>query len=101
MRESSLQQKCLDWLGVHQPDVLPANIHGGGWSIKGFPDLLCCIKGRYVAFELKVGENDMQSDQRIWRKRILKAGGLHFCPRTVEEFAEIVNQIEKGDKIKC
>ena len=90
-RESNLQSKCLDWLGEHHPnDVLPANIHGGGWSVKGFPDVVCCIHGLYVAFELKVGENDMQSDQRIWRKRILKAGGLHYCPRTLDEFISCV-----------
>ena len=99
MRESKLQEKCLNWLREHHAgDVLPANVHGGGWSLKGFPDLLCCVRGRYVAFELKVGENDMQSDQRIWKRRILAAGGLHYCPRTLDEFIECVNDaIEKGD----
>jgi hypothetical protein len=93
MRENSLQSKCLSWLGEHHPDdVLPANVHGGGWSIKGFPDVLCCIKGRYVAFELKVGENEMDAAQRIWRNRILKAGGSHYCPRSLEAFIEAVEK---------
>lgn len=93
MRENSLQRKCLHWLGEHHPDdVLPANMHGGGWTNKGFPDVLCCIRGRYVAFELKVGENQMDDAQKIWRKRILAAGGSHHCPRTLEAFIEAVEK---------
>lgn len=94
MREHALQTKCLNWLAEHHPyDVLPANIHGGGWSTKGFPDIICCIRGRYVAFELKVDANEMDGAQRIWRRRIIRAGGLHFCPRTVEAFAEEIEKI--------
>ena len=94
MREASLQSQCLKWLGEHHPtDVLPANIHGGGWTEKGFPDVVCCIRGRYVAFELKVGDNQMSSAQRIWKTRILRAGGLHYCPRTLGEFITIVERI--------
>lgn len=97
MRENSLQAKCLKWLEAHHPKgVLPANMHGGGWTNKGFPDVLCCIRGRYVAFELKVGENQMDDAQKIWRKRILAAGGSHYCPRTVEAFAEAVENELKG-----
>lgn len=96
MRESKLQTKCLRWVQATHPDILVANIHGGGWSAKGFPDIICCICGKFVAFELKVDDNDMQPDQRIWRKRILTAGGLHFCPRTLTEFANIIDEIIGG-----
>lgn len=92
MSESGLQRKCLEWLRVNHPrDICAANIHGGGWSAKGFPDLILCIDGRFCAFELKVGENGMQSDQRVWKKRIERAGGLHFTPYTLEEF---INDVE-------
>lgn len=91
VREHDLQTKCLKWLGEHhRTDVLPANIHGGGWSSKGFPDIICCIKGKYVAFELKVGKNGMQADQKVWKMRIERAGGLHFVPKTLDEFRTIV-----------
>ena len=94
MRESKLQAKCLEWLGEHHPrDVLPANIHGGGWSAKGFPDIICCIRGHFVAFELKVGDNQMDAAQRIWRTRILTAGGRHFCPRSLNEFIQAVESV--------
>ena len=90
MREHDLQSQCLKILKDKFPDIVAANIHGGGWSAKGFPDLILCIHGRFVAIELKVGKNVLQSDQRIWKKRIEKAGGFHFSPRTLEEFTEII-----------
>lgn len=101
MRENKLQTDCLKWLGERHPyDVLPANIHGGGWTEKGFPDVICCIRGKYVAFELKVGENQMDGAQRLWRKWILRAGGQHYCPRTLAEFQEIVERSLKDADIQ-
>lgn len=98
VRENNLQSDCLAWLReAHPGDVLPANIHGGGWSEKGFPDVICCIRGLYVAFELKVGENEMSGAQRLWRKWILRAGGQHYCPRTLAAFQEIVERILKDE----
>lgn len=98
--ERDLQGKCLGWLKSSHPDILVANIHGGGWSAKGFPDLICCIKGQFVAFELKVGLNGMQADQKVWRNRIIKAGGLHYSPYTLDEFMSIIEDILLSHEIQ-
>jgi hypothetical protein len=36
----------------------------------------------------------MQADQIIHMRRIKRSGGLHFVPRTVEEFRAILEAIE-------
>lgn len=90
--ESELQAECLKYLKTIET-CYANNLHGSAWCGKGTPDIIACIGGRYVAFELKVGKNDLQSDQRIRKKRILRAGGLHFTPRTFEEFKEIVDDL--------
>ena len=69
------------------------NLFGDGWSGKGKPDLIACINGKFVAFELKVGSNDMQDDQKIHKLRIERSGGLHFSPYTLEEFINIVEEL--------
>lgn len=74
------------------------NLYGDGFSGKGKPDLLVCINGRFVAFELKVGSNDMQDDQKIHKLRIERSGGLHYSPYTFEEFETIVNDLFRKDK---
>jgi len=93
MRESKLQQKCINYLQAK--NIYYINIHGGGWGAKGAPDLIACIKGKFIAFELKIDKNGMQPDQRLHKKRIEANSGLHFCPRTIEEFIDIIKALER------
>ena len=80
--------KHLKDLGIYY-----LNLYGDGMSGKGKPDLIACINGRFVAFELKVGENDLQDDQIIHRIRIRRSKGLHFSPYTLDEFIGIVERL--------
>lgn len=93
-RESELQSKCIEFL--KRNDIYYINKYGDGRSGKGCPDLICCIGGRFVAFELKVGLNKMKPDQRIHKKRIERNGGLHFFPYTLEEFIGDVQGVIAG-----
>lgn len=90
-REKKLQDKCIAYL--KSKDIYHLNLYGDGFSGKGKPDLLACIRGKFVAFELKVGSNGMQDDQKIHKLRIERSGGLHYSPYTLEEFIEIVEDL--------
>ena len=90
--EKKLQDKAITYL--KENNIYYINKFGDGWSAKGAPDLIVCINGRFVAFELKVGENDLQDDQKIHRLRIRRNGGLHYSPYTIKEFIEIVEEIK-------
>jgi len=89
--EKKLQDKAIEYLKAK--GIYHINQFGNGWSAKGVPDLIVCINGRFVAFELKVGENDLQDDQKIHRIRIRRSGGLHYAPYTLEEFIKIVEDL--------
>lgn len=89
--EKKLQDKCIEYLKVKR--IYHINQFGNGWSAKGAPDLIVCINGKFVAFELKVGENDLQDDQKVHRLRIRRSNGLHFAPYTLEEFKKIVEDL--------
>ena len=86
--EKKLQDNAIRYLKGR--GIYYLNLYGDGMSGKGKPDLIACIKGRFVAFELKVGANDMQDDQKIHKIRIERSDGLHFSPYTLEEFVNIV-----------
>lgn len=94
IHENDLQSKCIKYL--KSKNIYHINLHGGGWSAKGAPDLLVCLNGRFVVFELKVGENDLQDDQKIHRLRIRRSGGLHYSPYTLEEFITIIKELLKN-----
>lgn len=92
--ETKLQENAIKYLKSKK--IYYINKYGDGYSAKGCPDLLTCINGKFVAFELKVGKNNMQDDQVIHKIRIERSGGLHYSPYTLEEFIEIVE-----DLLKC
>lgn len=90
--EKKLQNKAISYLKGR--GIYYLNLYGDGMSGKGKPDLIVCIGGRFVAFELKVGANNMQDDQKIHKLRIERSGGLHFSPYTIEEFIKIMEVLE-------
>lgn len=86
--EKRLQDKAIRYL--RDRGIYYLNLFGDGMSGKGKPDIIACINGRFVAFELKVGSNDMQDDQKIHKMRIERSSGLHYSPYTETEFISIV-----------
>ncbi len=45
----------------------------------GKSDILACIRSRYVAIEIKIGDDDLSPDQLLWKQRVLNAGGIYFA----------------------
>lgn len=90
-REKKLQDKAIEYLD--SKGIYYLNKYGDGRTGKGAPDLYTCINGRFVCFELKVGDNDMSDAQQIHKIRIERSGGLHYKPYTLEEFISIVEEL--------
>lgn len=91
--EKKLQDKAISYLKGR--GIYYLNLYGDGRSGKGKPDIIACINGLFVAFELKVGENDLQDDQKIHRLRIKKSNGFHCAPYSIEEFISIVEELNQ------
>lgn len=91
--EKKLQDKAIRYL--RDRGVYHLNLYGDGRSGKGKPDIIACINGLFVAFELKVGANDMQDDQKLHKLRIERSNGLHYSPYTLDEFIGIVEALMK------
>ena len=91
MAERHIQKKCIEF--CKDNNILALNIHGGGWSNKGLPDLLVFAKSKCVAIELK-DENKyhITQAQQIWQKRFKKAG---ICAYVAHSYEEFTNLLEK------
>lgn len=62
-------------------------VTGGPWSKKGDPDIVACIKGRYVGIEGKVPSKGLEELQEVRRQQIIASGGICFradCVADVE-----------------
>lgn len=92
-REKQLQDKAIQYLKGR--GIYYLNLYGDGMSGKGKPDIIACIGGKFVAFELKVGANGMQDDQKLHKIRIERSNGLHFTPYSIKEFVKIVEELAR------
>lgn len=91
--EKKLQNKCLAYLKELK--------RSGGqvWWIKvsqmygsGAPDVLMCVKGRFLAAELKSEKGVATDLQEKNLKEIGEAGGSHAIIRSEDEFVAFVGK---------
>lgn len=94
MKESDLVKKIKEYLSTVE-DCFYWKEHGGAYGTAGMPDIIVCYKGRFIAFECKVGTNKPTVLQAITIKKILKAGGYALVVRTVGEVREIIGAFAK------
>lgn len=81
MSEQKLQKKILDWLnknGFYTVKTIVSNK-------KGVPDILACSpQGRFVAIEVKYGDNKASKLQEYNLAKINEAGGIAFVAWDLE-----------------
>ena len=68
--------------------------HGGMYGTAGLPDILCCIGGRFVAFEVKQSSGKLTKLQEITIQRIKDARGKAYKVSSVEEVKSILANLE-------
>lgn len=70
--------------------------HAASAAMKvGIPDIICCIKGRFVGIEVKQ-EDGIQSDaQKVTCKNIREAGGEYWIVWSYEDFVEQFNEFAR------
>lgn len=68
--------------------------HGGLYGTAGIPDIIACVDGRFVAFEVKTETGRLTKLQEVTLGRIRDAGGRAYMVRSVAEVAGILKEME-------
>ena len=68
--------------------------HGGMYGTAGIPDIIACVDGRFLAFEVKTETGRLSRLQEITLKRIREAGGRAYMVRSAAEVAAIMKEME-------
>lgn len=89
MREAELITKIKDYLKTI-PDCFYWKEHGGQYGTAGIPDMIVCYRGRFIAFECKVGNNQATVLQAVTIRKIIKAGGYALVIRSVDEAKQVI-----------
>jgi intein/homing endonuclease len=72
--------------------------HGGMYGVAGIPDIICCYKGLFLAFEVKKPDGKLTKLQEKTIKDIQAAGGQAYVVRSVDEVKRIIQHIEEVKK---
>jgi hypothetical protein len=68
--------------------------HGGQFGTAGLPDIICCINGRFIAFEVKTESGKLTKLQESMLKKINAANGNAYKVTSVQEVKEIIRNME-------
>jgi hypothetical protein len=63
-------------------------VRRAGNTEKGLPDIWVCVKGRFLAIEVKAGKDRLSPHQLARKQEIERAGGVYFEARSTEAFCE-------------
>ncbi len=80
------EQEVFCWrqnnLAIFDPKMNGYREHNG---LKGVPDILAVINGRFVGFEIKTPKGRQSADQLLFQKRVERHGGKYFIIRSLDE----------------
>ena len=65
-----------------------------GRNTAGIPDIIACVDGRFVAFEVKTETGKLSRLQEVTLGRIRDAGGKAYMVRSAAEVAAIMKEME-------
>jgi len=90
VKESVIQNKILKWL-KQQPDIWCYKAHASGFQMAGIPDIIACVRGQFVAFEVKTEIGKATILQQMVIRDINAVGGNAVVVRSLDEVRDIVD----------
>lgn len=91
MREAELvraTQQLLEHLGAWH-----FKVHGHLGQRPGVPDIVACVRGRFVAIELKGPRGKVTAHQEKEVHRIRQAGGIAGVARSIDDVVDILREV--------
>ena len=74
------------------PDCFAWKEHGGMYGTAGIPDVIACINGRFVAFEVKTETGKLTKLQEITIQKIRNAKGQAF---------KVTSAMSSSSSVRC
>ena len=93
MSEKDIVNAIMKYLKT-VPKAFVFKEHGGMYGTAGIPDLIACIDGRFVAFEVKTPSGKLSKIQEKTIQRINEANGKAYKVTSVEEVKQILENLE-------
>ena|ERR1051325_7085517 len=92
--ETVLKEKIVKALRKEYPTGFFVKIHGSQFQHAGLPDLICCVKGRFIGMEIKTPTGEPTLLQLQTLRDICRAEGQAVVVRSCEEALKAVRDSE-------
>lgn len=83
-KEQDIQKEIIDYISSIGGIAFKQN-QIGIYAQAGVPDLLCCVKGRFIAIEVKKPKKKPKAIQNAFIEAINKCGGIAFYATSVDD----------------
>lgn len=93
MKEADIVKAILKYLKT-VPQCFAWKEHGGMYGTAGIPDIICCIGGKFVAFEVKAENGKPSKLQEATIRKILGCGGTALIVRSVSEVRAVIDSLQ-------
>lgn len=74
--------------------------HGGMYGTAGIPDIICCIQGYFIAFEVKTSVGRLTVLQQKTINKINTAKGKAYKVTGVQDVSNILDSLGLGVDVK-
>lgn len=91
--EKDIVNKIIKYLKI-LPQTFVWKEHGGMYGTAGIPDVICCHKGMFVAFEVKTATGKATLLQEMTLRKITEAGGKAALVRSVDDVRNIMEGLD-------
>ncbi len=83
--EGKLKDRVKKYLDTLKPRVFHVKVLGGGAQASGMPDFFVCVRGQFVALELKAPDGKVEPLQQAILDWIALSGGKALVTANFEE----------------
>lgn len=92
LKESDIVKTILKYLKT-VPECFCWKEHGGMYGTAGIPDIICCYRGKFVAFEVKAEKGKPTALQDSVINKIQKCGGKAAVVRSAEDVKAVLREM--------
>ena len=97
MKEKNIIQSIKAYLKTLE-NCFCFKTHGGYYGTAGIPDIVACVSGRFVAFEVKAEKGKTTPLQEKCLNQIREAGGVAEVVRSVAEVRAVIQNLTGGER---
>ena len=78
MLEKDIVNAIMKYLKTLSPFCFAWKEHSGMYGTAGIPDIICCYRGKFIAFEVKTPKGKTTALQDATIKKIIRCGGQAY-----------------------